>query len=59
MLSLKCINYLILICCKIGLVLSLYAYKVEISKENDANYTAICDINEYISCTKAFMSEYV
>lgn len=51
------INTGIVTSCVVGLALSYYAYIVEISKEADQSYEAICDISEHISCTKAFMSE--
>lgn len=42
----------------VGLLLSLYALHVEISKEKDENYTAYCDINENMSCSRVFGSRY-
>lgn len=42
-----------------GLALSYYSYVVETAKEQDENYEAMCDISERVSCTKAFMSEWV
>lgn len=42
--------------CTIGLLLSSYALFVEINKEQNKEYTAYCDVNEHISCTKAFSS---
>lgn len=48
----------ILSACIIGLALSYYAYVVEIKKEEDDSYTAMCDISEHISCTKVFMTGY-
>ncbi|XP_066595204.1 vitamin K epoxide reductase complex subunit 1 [Prorops nasuta] len=44
--------------CIAGFFISYYAYTVENAKEKDENYEALCDINEAISCTKAFQSEY-
>ncbi len=41
----------------IGLLLSLYSCYVEIKSKNK-NYKAVCDINNKISCTKAFNSHY-
>ena len=42
----------------VGLLLSFYALKVERRKKKRKNYNPVCDINENISCTKAFTSEY-
>ncbi|XP_063220793.1 vitamin K epoxide reductase complex subunit 1 [Bacillus rossius redtenbacheri] len=42
----------------VGLVLSLYAYSIELNKEHDPDYQALCDISDYISCSKVFLSEY-
>lgn len=42
----------------IGVILSIYAYYVEIQSEKDSNYEALCDINEHISCTKVFSSKW-
>jgi vitamin-K-epoxide reductase (warfarin-sensitive) len=42
--------------CFFGMGLSYYAYVVETSKEHDADYVAMCDISEHMSCSKAFMS---
>ena len=42
----------------IGVILSLYALKVEWIKKKIKNYNPVCNINEKISCTKAFMSKY-
>lgn len=40
-----------------GFFLSLYALYIE-KKSEQGNYKAVCDINDRISCTKAFSSEY-
>jgi vitamin-K-epoxide reductase (warfarin-sensitive) len=42
--------------CFFGLGVSYYAYVVEMTKEHDANYVAMCDISEHMSCSKVFMS---
>ncbi|XP_068228902.1 vitamin K epoxide reductase complex subunit 1-like protein 1 [Palaemon carinicauda] len=42
----------------IGIMLSLYALYVEVSKESDGNYQAMCDISPSISCSKVFTSKY-
>lgn len=57
MASIRTINYLLNAFCKIGFLLSLYAYKVEVEIDENKNYDAVCDINEYISCTKTLQSE--
>ena len=44
--------------CLVGLVLSGYALFVEHQKEKDETYTAMCDINEHVSCSKVFTSKY-
>ena len=41
----------------IGFLLSLYAVRVE-QRLREKNFTALCDINEQISCSKAFSSSY-
>lgn len=41
----------------IGFVLALYAFIVETSKESDPSYTAMCDINEHMSCSRVFTSK--
>lgn len=46
----------ILLCCAIGTLLSVYALHVEIHAENDKNYRASCDISATISCSKVFKS---
>ncbi|XP_069508002.1 vitamin K epoxide reductase complex subunit 1 [Ambystoma mexicanum] len=47
-----------LVFCTFGIVLSVYAYHVETSKESDASYRALCDINPSISCSKVFTSRW-
>jgi len=42
--------------CFFGMGLSYYSYVVEMAKEHDDKYVAMCDINEHMSCSKAFMS---
>ena len=42
----------------IGLLISLYAFYVKIRMKKDKSYSAACDINEKISCTKAMGSKY-
>lgn len=54
----KCYQRLLIAVCIIGILVSWYAYHVETSKERDSGYIAFCDINSYISCSKAFTSRY-
>jgi vitamin-K-epoxide reductase (warfarin-sensitive) len=42
----------------IGFLLSVYAYSVECKKNKNNKYKAICDINDRMSCSKAFLSPY-
>ncbi|EDO35534.1 predicted protein [Nematostella vectensis] len=44
--------------CVAGVFLSAYALNVEVSKSNNKDYRAICDISEKISCSKVFSSKY-
>ena len=44
--------------CLCGAGLAGYAYYVEMESEKNPEYEALCDINEEISCTKVFNSEY-
>uniref|UniRef100_A0A6J0UXK5 vitamin-K-epoxide reductase (warfarin-sensitive) n=1 Tax=Pogona vitticeps TaxID=103695 RepID=A0A6J0UXK5_9SAUR len=44
--------------CAAGLALSVYAFHVETSKERDASYQAMCDINAAISCSRVFTSRW-
>lgn len=41
----------------IGIFLSTYALHVEIVKELDKNYKAMCDISASMSCSKVFTSK--
>ena len=50
--------YSIIILSFIGIILSIYAYSVERKSKKQENYKAICDINERMSCSKAFSSKY-
>lgn len=59
MLSVPIINRAIVFTCFIGVALSCYAYYVELSVQSDKDYVAMCDIDEKISCTKVFHSEWV
>ena len=42
----------------VGLGLSSYAYYVELMKESDEKYVALCDIGENMSCSRVFNSKY-
>lgn len=41
-----------------GLVLSVYALHVELSRERNPDYRALCDLGESVSCSKVFTSRY-
>lgn len=41
----------------VGLMLSAYTLYIEVIHETDSNYTAFCDINSYISCSKVFLTK--
>ena len=41
----------------LGLVLSIYSVYIENLKLKDENYTALCDIDETISCSAVLTSE--
>ncbi|XP_014876772.1 vitamin K epoxide reductase complex subunit 1 [Poecilia latipinna] len=42
----------------LGLVLSVYALHVELSRERDPEYRAMCDLGESVSCSKVFTSRW-
>ncbi|XP_061822198.1 vitamin K epoxide reductase complex subunit 1 [Nerophis lumbriciformis] len=44
--------------CVFGLFLSVYALHVELSREHDAGYRALCDLGESVSCSKVFTSRW-
>ncbi|XP_036402628.1 vitamin K epoxide reductase complex subunit 1 [Megalops cyprinoides] len=44
--------------CVFGLVLSVYALHVEISRERDPEYRAMCDLAQSVSCSKVFTSRW-
>ncbi|KAG9349987.1 hypothetical protein JZ751_026340 [Albula glossodonta] len=44
--------------CVLGLVLSVYALHVEISRERDPEYRAMCDLAQSVSCSKVFTSRW-
>ncbi|XP_041350495.1 vitamin K epoxide reductase complex subunit 1-like protein 1 [Gigantopelta aegis] len=55
---LKNVDNAILILCSLGLAVSAYALHVEIAKERDHSFTAMCDFSETVSCSKVFTSRY-
>ncbi|XP_031699796.1 vitamin K epoxide reductase complex subunit 1 [Anarrhichthys ocellatus] len=44
--------------CVFGLFLSVYALHVELSRERDPEYRAMCDLGESVSCSKVFTSRW-
>lgn len=48
----------IIIIATIGLVISVYGITVERKLQQDAQYKAVCDISDAISCTRPFLSPY-
>ncbi|XP_030610493.1 vitamin K epoxide reductase complex subunit 1 [Archocentrus centrarchus] len=44
--------------CLFGLVLSIYALHVELSRERNPDYRALCDLGESVSCSKVFTSRW-
>lgn len=51
-------EYTIIFIAVLGLLLSIYAYIIERKLEANKKYKAICDINDKISCSRAFESKY-
>ncbi|XP_041938170.1 vitamin K epoxide reductase complex subunit 1 [Alosa sapidissima] len=47
-----------LLLCAVGILLSVYALHVELSKEHDPGYRALCDLADSISCSKVFTSRW-
>ncbi|XP_058477768.1 vitamin K epoxide reductase complex subunit 1 [Solea solea] len=47
-----------IVLCVVGLVLSVYALHVELSREADPDYRAMCDLGESVSCSKVFTSRW-
>ena len=58
LLKLRRIEISICTICIIGIFVCLYALRVELYKEKDSSYKALCDLNEWISCSKVFTSRY-
>lgn len=48
----------IIILAVIGIALSLYAYYLDYKTQLNPTYTAACDINDKMSCTKVIRSPY-
>ncbi|XP_033253601.1 vitamin K epoxide reductase complex subunit 1-like [Drosophila miranda] len=44
--------------CICGLAISLYSLYVKMQLDQDANYVAMCDLAEKVSCTAVFKSDY-
>ncbi|XP_068162156.1 vitamin K epoxide reductase complex subunit 1 [Antennarius striatus] len=44
--------------CIFGLFLSVYALHVELSRERNPDYRALCDLGESVSCSKVFTSRW-
>ncbi|CAN9509076.1 unnamed protein product [Ophioblennius macclurei] len=44
--------------CVFGLMLSVYALHVELSRESNPDYRAMCDLGESVSCSKVFTSRW-
>ncbi|XP_039992205.1 vitamin K epoxide reductase complex subunit 1 [Xiphias gladius] len=44
--------------CVFGLALSVYALHVELSRERNPDYRAMCDLGESVSCSKVFTSRW-
>ncbi|XP_071389684.1 vitamin K epoxide reductase complex subunit 1 [Centroberyx affinis] len=44
--------------CVFGLILSVYALHVELSRERNPEYRAMCDLGESVSCSKVFTSRW-
>ncbi|KAJ7984487.1 hypothetical protein DPEC_G00355330 [Dallia pectoralis] len=44
--------------CIFGLFLSFYALHIEILRDRDPEYRAMCDLGDYVSCSKVFTSRW-
>lgn len=44
--------------CVFGFILSIYALHVELSRESNPDYRAMCDLGEHVSCSKVFTSRW-
>jgi len=45
--------------CSLGLALCGYAYYVEVSKAEDENFQALCDLSPEVSCSAVLTSQSV
>ena len=52
----KFLFWIHLLLCLLGMLVSVFALYVEINKERNSDYRAICDISESVSCSTVFMS---
>lgn len=48
-----------LLLCSLGLALCGYAYYVEVSKAEDENFQALCDLSPEVSCSAVLTSQSV
>ncbi|KAK3781668.1 hypothetical protein RRG08_043579 [Elysia crispata] len=44
--------------CMLGMCISVFAMYVEILKEKNPDYVALCDINSYITCSRVLTSRF-
>ncbi len=51
-------NMIVAVLSVLGFLVSLYGYFVEQKFRADPTYKPACDINDQVSCSKAFMSQY-
>jgi vitamin-K-epoxide reductase (warfarin-sensitive) len=56
MASLKFLTISVILASMLGLVICWYAFVIEMSKELDDKYEAMCDISEHMSCSKVLTS---
>lgn len=54
--SLKTLQWWITATCLAGVAVSVYALRVELKKEDDEDYEALCDISEHASCSRVLSS---
>ena len=52
----RCIYWIHLVLCLLGILVSVFAFYVEKTKETNADYRAVCDISETVSCSAVFAS---
>ncbi|XP_059171916.1 vitamin K epoxide reductase complex subunit 1-like protein 1 [Physella acuta] len=56
--SSKITRNITLLLCLLGLCLSIFALYIEVLKEKNPDYVALCDISGYVSCSRALTSRY-